>query len=323
MRKGRTFKRKFKGLFLYYFRNLVHIIQQMLEFLPQKVQNAFKYLNVKYVYELRLRADKPLFINYQGKYAFLTEFGISENRNNALFTTREEIEHTIYCAGRFSVYSVEEQIKQGFITAEGGIRIGLAGEYVMERGRPLTIRNVSSLCIRIPHEIIGAGEEVFHKCMSDRIVNLLVASLPGCGKTTILRDLARIISQIKRKNVLICDERGEISAFGMGDTCDALLYADKTTAFEAGVRAMRPDVIITDELSAKDINDLDRLVSSGICVIASIHAENLQQLSKKCYDAFDKIVFLHSGKLGKIRSIYQKIGGEFSLVFEHGEEKNA
>jgi stage III sporulation protein AA len=286
-------------------------MKQMLEFLPKKLIDALKYLNMKYVYELRLRADKPVFINYKGNYTYLSRFGVSDNINNAISVNREEIENAVFYAGKFSIYTIEEQIKQGFITAEGGIRIGLAGEYVLEKGNALTIRNISSICIRIPHEIIGAAEEIFYRCMSDKIVNLLVASLPGCGKTTILRDLSRIISQKLRKNVLICDERGEISALGVADTCDTFLFADKITAFSCGVRTMRPDVIITDELSAQDVNELEKLVASGVCVIASIHAEKIEQLSKNCYAAFDKIVFLKSGRMGEIDCIYQKFGSEF------------
>ena len=150
--------------------------------------------------------------------------------------------------------------------------------------------------------------------MSDKIVNLLVASLPGCGKTTILRDLSRLISQNLQKNVLICDERGEISALGVANTCDALLYADKMTAFSCGIRAMRPDVIITDELSAVDIGELDKIVSSGVHVIASIHADRLSRIPQNCCDAFDKIVFLKPGEIGEIDVIYQKRNNGFYAI---------
>ena len=293
----------------------MHIIEQMLEFLPEKVKNGLKYVNGKMLYELRLRADRPICINYGGEYTFLTAFGVSDKADNAIYVSKTEIENAVYRAGKFSVYSVEEQIKQGFITAEGGVRIGIAGEYVIEKGIPLTIRNISSLCIRVPHKIIGAGEEIFQKCMYGRIVNILVASLPGCGKTTILRDLARIISEKHCKNVLVCDERGELSVTNMGNTCDVVLYADKQTAFEAGVRAMRPDVIITDELSGKDVEGLEKLMSSGIQVIASIHAQYWGNLPKKCCQCFDVVVFLQSGKLGEIREIYQKKDEEWTCVF--------
>ena len=298
-----------------YFLDSSHIIKQMLEFLPENVQSALKYLNRKDLYEIRLRADRPVFINYKGDFAFLSAYGLTDCLERAISVSKLDIENVVHHIGRFSVYSIENQIRQGFITAEGGVRVGLAGEYVIEKNSPLTIRNISSLCIRIPHAVVGAGNEIFYRCMSDRVVNLLVASLPGCGKTTILRDLACILSKIKRKNILICDERGEISAFDVGETCDVLLYADKAIAFEAGIRALRPDVIVTDELSGQDVRGLEMLVRSGISVIASIHADCFERLPKGCLDSFEKIVFLQAGKVGVIESIFEKSGGEWRMMF--------
>ena len=160
----------------------------MLSFLPKYIQNALKQVNLQYLYELRLRADKPIMVNFNGKYQYLSGFGVTTSREKALKCTAEDIEDCVYRAGNFSVYSVEEQIKNGFLTSKGGVRLGLAGEYVFDSGKPLTIRHFSSLCIRIPHEIYGCAQEIYDKCMSDRVKNLLIASPPGLGKTTILRD---------------------------------------------------------------------------------------------------------------------------------------
>ena len=160
----------------------------MLDFLPQNVKEGLRHVNLRYVYEIRLRADKPITVNFDGKYRYLSEYGITENKEKAINCTYSEIADCIYRAGNYSVYSVEEQIKKGFLTAESGERIGLAGEYVFEKGQPLTIRNFTSVCIRVPHEIIGCGEEAYKRCMSDRVCNLLLMSSPGLGKTTILRD---------------------------------------------------------------------------------------------------------------------------------------
>ena len=109
----------------------------MLEFLPQNVKRGLSHLNIKEVYELRLRADKPVRINYRGKYVCLGEFGITEYGNKAISVSFAEIADCVYKAGKYSVYSVEEQIKQGFLTAANGERIGLSGEYVFEKGKPL------------------------------------------------------------------------------------------------------------------------------------------------------------------------------------------
>ena len=119
---------------------------------------------------------------------------------------------------------------------------------MFEKGVPLSIRNLTSLCIRVPHEILGAGDLLYQRCMSDKLHSVLVCAPAGLGKTTVLRDLSRLICEKKALNVLICDERGEISMGNVGETADVLRFCDKTTAFDAGIRCMRPEVIITDEL---------------------------------------------------------------------------
>jgi stage III sporulation protein AA len=219
-----------------------------------------------------------------------------------------DIEACVYRAGDFSIYSVEEQIKQGFLTAKGGIRLGLAGEYVFEKGKPLGMRNFTSLCIRIPHEIYGCAQEIYNRCMSDRIRSLLIASPPGLGKTTILRDLGRIIGEKTRKNILICDERGEISVGDIGESSDVVKYSDKTNAFEAGVRAMRPDIIITDELSESDCVALKKAMDAGVQVIATAHFRDIFNVNESYKGLFERFVLLDSQEIGKLKGIYNEMG---------------
>ena len=163
----------------------------MLEFLPSYIKDSLRYVNMEKVYEIRLRVDKPSTVNYEGEYQYLGCYGICKNKEQSIRCTYDEIAECVYRAGKCSVYSVEEQIKKGFLTTELGERIGIAGEYVFEKEKPLTIRNFSSLCIRVPHEVVGCGQAIYDKYMSDKIINLLLMSPPGIGKTTILRDLAR------------------------------------------------------------------------------------------------------------------------------------
>jgi stage III sporulation protein AA len=284
----------------------------MFSFLPQNIQDAIKHLNAQDLYEIRLRANNPVRINYKGYYHFLSLYGLTDRADKALICDAMDIEDCVYRAGKYSVYSVEEQIKQGFITAENGVRIGLAGEYVRNNGKPLTIRNFTSLCVRIPHEIIGSGEEIYQRCMSDKVHNLLIASSPGQGKTTILRDLSRLLYEKRGKNVLICDERGEISVGNVGVTCDVLRSCDKATAFEAGIRAMRPDIIITDELSPRDCEAVEKAVFAGVSVLASAHFSSMEMVSQSYRKLFDTFVFLDEQNLGKIRFIKEnpRTGGE-------------
>ena len=278
----------------------------MLSFLPKYIENALNHLNLQYLYEIRLRADKPITINFRGKYQYLCENGTTDRKEKALKCKQKDIEDIVYCAGNYSIYSVEEQIKQGFITAKGGIRLGLAGEYVFDNGKPLTIRHFSSLCIRIPHEIFGCSKDIYNKCMSDKIRNLLISSPPGLGKTTILRDIGRIIGEKTKKNLLICDERGEISVGSIGESCDVIKYADKSTAFEAGVRAMRPDIIITDELTEKDLIALKKATMAGVNVIATAHFSDILHIPKPFMDLFEHFIILDDLETGKIKGIYNQ-----------------
>lgn len=285
---------------------LLHILYQMLEFLPENVKDGINCINTAYLYEIRLRAGKPVMVNYKGEYRYLSAYGLTELVQNAVVCTTSDIADCVFRAGKYSVYSVEEQIKKGFITAESGERIGLAGEYVFENGKPHALRNFTSVCIRVPHEIIGCGQEIYQRCMCGEVKSLLIMSAPGLGKTTLLRDLARIISEKTRKNLLICDERGEISIGEYGNSCDVMKYSDKATAFESGIRAMRPEIIITDELSENDCIALRKATSAGIKVLASAHFSDISYVTAPFFGVFDHYVLLDENRLGKIRNIYDK-----------------
>ena len=282
----------------------------MLDFLPEELKRHLQQINIQNLYEIRLRADKPVIVNYQGEYRYLGRTGLTNIIKNAIICDKDDVENCIYNAGDNSVYSVEDQIKKGFLTAKMGERIGIAGEYVFDAGQPLAIRNFSSVCIRVPHEVLGCGETIYNICMSNKIHNILIMSRPGMGKTTILRDLARKISNAYKYNILICDERGELSIGDIGNTCDVLRFSNKSTAFESGIRALRPDVIITDEMSMEDCVPAQKAIHSGIYLLASVHCADFQSLSPCYLKLFDYYVVLSNKTIGKVDRIYNKIGEE-------------
>ena len=184
----------------------------MLTFLPRPLLGALQNLNLNRVYELRLRSGRPIVVNYGGTYRYLGRTGVVASAEQALTVSFADIEEIIAGASEYSVYSVTEQLRRGFVTGAAGERIGLAGVFVYEDEKSFTVKDVTSVNIRVPHEVIGCGEEIFRACLADRLRSVLILSPPGCGKTTILRDLARLLGCGPIRNVLIHDERNEISA---------------------------------------------------------------------------------------------------------------
>lgn len=260
--------------------------------------NAVHHVNLNLLYELRVRADKPLRANVGGVFRYLGGEGVCEREEGALFPTMKEVSDTLFAASGYSLYSSAEQIRRGFLTGAAGERIGIAGSCVTERGSVLSVHSVTSLCIRIPHAVKGCAEEIYRKCLRDRLCSLILLSPPGEGKTTLLRDLARLVCERKMCNVLVSDERGELSAGDLGATSDVIRFAEKLTAFTAGIRAMRPELIVTDELLPEDYAAVRRATESGICVFASAHLVRVADVPEKLFDRY--ILLDGLGKVGKI-----------------------
>ncbi len=265
-----------------------------LSFLPEEVKNALAHLNINFLTEIRLRQARPVIVEYKGKYGYLSPLGITADSKSAVIAA--DISAVISAATRGCIFGYTEQMKSGFITVEHGVRIGIAGEYVTENGAVTTIKAATSLNIRIPHDIVGCSNYVCKKLYSIRPQSTLIFSKPGLGKTTMLRDIARILAADCRYNVLIFDERGEIAAmdgFGEGfnlGNADVVRAYSKFGAIASAIRAMKPDVIITDELYGEDdLNAARYAADCGIAVIASSHVTDKSKLSAMPFEYFAEL----------------------------------
>lgn len=240
--------------------------------------------------ELRLRVGRPLMV-------YTASSGCAARMSSGLpYTVRNaDIERILGLASDFSVYAVNDQLVKGYM-ARRGIRIGVAGEGVVEKGDVLTMKHISFLTLRIPHQIRDVADGVRGKVFADGDVkNTLVISPPSGGKTTMLRELARIASE--RYNTLIIDERYEIAAaergvptMDVGD-CDVVSGVSKAVAYENTIRAMSPQVIVTDELFGRaDSDAVGDIVRSGVKVFASLHGRNAESvLSSEAFAALGEV----------------------------------
>lgn len=237
--------------------------------------------------EVRIRNACPIRIGYDGTYYYLCKNGLTKDAETAFIAEKGEAESIVMRACERSLYTVTDTLCRGYIAVSGGIRIGVCGSGVSDGGRISAIKNFSSVNIRLPHQVLGCAAGVHAKLTANGLCNVLLISPPGAGKTTVLRDLCRLISN-RGTNVLLCDERYEIAscrngvaALDVGACTDIISGVDKREVFEIGIASMRPDVIVTDELFGRDIDALSRAVHCGIYVIATVHARDVADFKAK------------------------------------------
>lgn len=258
------------------------------DILPQEIYNPLMLkLNEFEINEIRLRANKPINVICNTKHYFLSPSGICNSTNQAIFASKELINDVIFKASDFSIYSINEQLKQGFLTVSGGIRIGVCGDVAIDESIK-TINNFSSICIRVPHLIKNASLAIFNQILNNgEINNTLIISPPGAGKTTMLRDIVYQFSNHNYPfNVYIVDERGEIcggdNGFNLGNFCDSVSFLNKKDSIQLGIRSMNPDIIVCDEIGAgEDFDALEYAINCGVKVIATVHAKSIEELKNK------------------------------------------
>ena len=279
-------------------------MENFMKILPPEIMQYLEKIQASYITEIRLRVNQKLRIRLLDKEKVFEYVVKSQDMTEILKRVSNN-----------SIYSIQDNINSGYITAYGGNRIGISGEVVQENGRVKNIKNVTSMNIRIAHEIIGCSNSIINRiCVNEKVQNTLIISPPGKGKTTMLRDVIRNVSS-SGENVGIVDERYEIAnvyqgkpTLNIGPRTDVISGISKEKGINTLVRCMGIDVIATDEIGGfEDCSAILNASMCGVSVIATAHGSayqdlpyDLQQLVNK--GVFKLIIYL-SSDIGKVEKI--------------------
>lgn len=261
--------------------------------LPRKVRICEPLSGIA---EIRLRAGRPA--------VCVDLFGGMKICSERL--TIEDIADYFAEICRYSIHSYQEEIAEGFVTLDGGHRVGICGTAVRENGRITFLKDISGLNIRVAHAVRGCSDELF-----DRVgeCSLLIAGKPMSGKTTILRDLAVRLGA--RRRVTVIDSRGEIAAavhgmpsYDVGLNTDVLSGCEKSEGIMLALRSLSPEFIICDEI-AHDEKAVEQALFCGVKIIASVHAGSMAEVNRRLNglaETFDAVAVI--GGRGKLLDVY-------------------
>lgn len=302
--------------------------EEVIKILPIKLINEIKeHISLEGIQEIRVKIGKPVIV-----YSNVGEKVLD------YLSTEEDIKYMMIKISNYSLYAFEEEIKQGYITLKGGHRVGIAGECVMDSEAVRTIKSISSLNIRVCREFIGSSNKLMPLITSNgEVHNTLIISPPKCGKTTILRDIGKNISNgmyglnLKGKKVVVVDERSEIAAsyngipqMNVGIRTDVLDNCLKKTGMIMAIRSLSPEVIICDEIGTLgDLEALNMAFNSGVNIIVTVHGFDIKdvyyrRIFKELIDnrILERVIVLSNRKgVGTIEKVYKvMLGGEYKCL---------
>lgn len=299
--------------------------EQIMSILPVKIKGILlnQGLNFEKLQEIRMREKQPLCVCYEGKETMFPH----QITGNELRETLDYISH-------YSMYAYEQELQQGFITIEGGHRVGISGKVIKEGNQIKNFQYISSINIRVCHEIKGCADRIFPAILEkNEVCHTMIISPPGCGKTTLLRDLIRQISDgnqyLSGVNVGVVDERSEIGGCyqgvpqnHLGKRTDILDNCPKAEGMMLLIRSMSPKVLAVDEIGTRqDMEAISYAIHCGVTIITTVHGNDMDEIKEKpCLRKliesrfFKRYIVLQKGKrIGEIKGIYNERGMEMCL----------
>lgn len=309
-------------------RELETIIKVMPQSLRRPLQNVISDLDR--LQEIRLRVGREVCLKYDNREYVLGRDGLVDMDNDNKYIVSDSlIKEMIDYVTNYSLYAVEDELSRGYITINGGHRVGICGHIVLSAGRVKSIRNISSVNLRVAHQVFGCANHLMEQIYDQGMLeNTLIISPPGAGKTTLLRDMIRILSN-RGYQLGVVDERSEIAAMSganvgndLGPRTDILDGCPKHIGIAMLIRSMTPDVIAVDEIGSEDdVKELRVAALSGCKILATAHGLEVddvrrnQKLSMLMDEGFFRrlIVLTKNPVPGTVLEVYR---GESELAYD-------
>lgn len=293
-------------------------------------------VDFEHVQEIRLRIFAPLLMIYNNQEFYITADGVLSRTVEAAFlVTRPHLKETLEYMSNYSLYAFEEEMKQGFITIQGGHRIGIAGKTIIDEYGIKAMKYVSFINVRLSHQVKGCADAVMPYLFEQgEVLHTLIISPPRCGKTTLLRDIIRQLSNGTDSEpgitVGVVDERSEIGACyqgipqnELGIRTDILDCCPKAQGMMMLIRTMSPGVIAVDEVGSRDdLEAIKYVMNCGCKLIATVHGNSIEDLKLKPVLGqlvkerwFERYLILNNrGRIGNVAEIYNSRGSQLNRV---------